>query len=326
MVDRTNVLLLVFIVYHPIRNGGMVPRVRKALKLMNLIRRTLVAGTLVSLAVGVASADTIMTESGTSSTFGNLSTITVPNSGTITAGQFDQVGTNAAIQAACPVGDTCSALTLTEIDFTLTTNLSASVSVANSTGTTAYIGSIGGENGLFGSPTSGFAVAQDTTVTLSDPLTASLLENFPTFSEATTTELVKTNCGAGTANAGNFENCLAVAAGGQTFSGTGTDTQTAVYLSGAITSPVLSTYVGTGNVSFGVATSGGTSNGTLQAGVTIPTNSATVTSLVDALQVTYDYTYTEDIPSGSAPEPTTMVLLGGALLGIGFFRNKRRAD
>jgi hypothetical protein len=255
---------------------------------------------------------------------GSITAFSAGSNSTVSANQFNQTALDAAIQSACPAGDTCSGSTLTEIDFSLQVNLSASVGVLNSNSTTSYIGPYtgtpGGNPGTFaGGGGSGTAIAEVATIDLTDGITGGIdVEDIPTFSVATTSQF-KTSCGGtGTATSGHFINCLGVASGSHTYSGTGTDTETGSYtgdLSGE-----TSTYVGPGLVTFTLASSGTENNGALTSGVTIPTNSAGVTALSNALVVTYDYSYTE---TAAAPEPTTMVLVGGALLAIGIIRKKR---
>ena len=238
----------------------------------------------------------------------------------MSANQFNQTALDAAIQAACPAQTTCSGSTLTEIDFSLQINLTASVGVVNSNGTTSYIAANGGTLGSYaGGATSGTAIIATDQIDLTDAVSGGIdVTDIPTFSVATTNQFRNANCSVTTGiSVSHFANCLAVASGGQTYSGTGTDTETGSYtgdLSGE-----TSTYVGSGLVTFTLASAGSETNGTLPAGVTIPTNSAGVTALSNALVVTYDYTYTET----TAPEPTTMVLVGGGLLLIGFIRKKR---
>ncbi len=295
---------------------------------MNILRRTLIATAPAALGVllfaGSASATTIM---GSTSTSGSNGAFGAGATGSVSAGQFNQVALDAAIQAACPPGFTCSGSTLNEIDFLLTVNTTAAVTVSNTNASTALVGPIGyvspsnpgPDNGTFGHPTSGFALAQVTTVDLSDGITDDLIDDIPTFSAATTNE-AKSNTCAGTAVASAFTNCLAVAAGGQTYSGTGTDTEAGSYtgdLSGEV-----GTYVGAGSVSFTLGSIGGTVSGRLPTNVGIASNTATIQALVNSLTVTYDYSYTETAVS-SAPEPTTMVLVGAGLLAIGMIRKKR---
>jgi hypothetical protein len=286
---------------------------------MNIIPKTLTLGIGALVLVGAASASTITASQTVVSGYGSFN---APTSTTTTASQFNVTAVNAAIQASCPVGDTCSLLTLTEIDFSLTANLSATVSTSNTTGSTAFIGSITGENGSFGSATSGVALDQVTDVTLSDPISSDLVDSVPTFSIATTTELHKTTCTTATpVTASNYENCLADANGTTTFSGTGTDTETGTYSGASLTPTVTSDYEGTGVVTFGLASAGTTNNGSLPSGVTVPTNTATVNADPTGLSVTYDYSFTETA-STTTPEPGTMVLMGAALVGLGLIRRK----
>jgi len=288
---------------------------------MNFFRRTLNATAPAALGVlllaGSASATTVIT--GTTSTFGSNGAFGAGTTGSVSAGQFNQAATDAAIQAACPAGFTCSGSTLTEIDFTLTVNTQAAVTLSNTNAGTAYVGPLAGENGTFGNPTSGFAVSQLTTIDLNDAINQGIVEDIPTFSAATTNEFKSSTC-SGTAVSSAFTNCLAVAHGGQSYSGTGTDSQSGSYTGDL--SGLLSTYVGSGQVAFTLSSIGGTENGRLPTNVGISSNTATIEALTNSLAVTYDYSYTETaIPS--TPEPTTMALVGGALLAIGLVRKKR---
>jgi hypothetical protein len=285
---------------------------------MNIIPKTLTLGIGALVLVGAASASTI---TASQSVTGGYATFNAPNSSTTSASQFNATAVNAAIQASCPVGDTCSALTLTEIDFTLTANLQATVTAANSNGSTSYIGSIAGEGGTFSNPTSGIALDQTTSVSLIDPLANDVVDVVPTFNIATTTELKRTTPCTGAPTSSNFLNCLAIAPGSQTFTGTGTDTETGSYTGTAINSGVLTAYEGSGNVTFGLTSAGNTNNGTLLSGVTVPTNTATINANPTGLTVTYDYSFTETA-STTTPEPGTMVLMGAALVGLGLIRRK----
>jgi len=285
---------------------------------MKLFRRTVIATAPAALGVllfaGGASATTI---TGSTSANGNIVAFSAGSSSSVSANQFNQTALDAAIQSACPVGDVCSGSTLTEIDFSLTVNLTAAVGVLNSNGTTSYLKSIGGLNGTFNAPTSGTAIQEEATIDLNDGISG-VVEDIPTFSVATTNEFKSASCSGTGATAGSFYNCLAVTTGSHSFSGTGTDTETGSYtgdLSGE-----TSTYVGAGMVTYALSSTGGETNNTLPANVTIPTNSAGVTALSNALVVTYDYSYTE---TQNTPEPTTMALVGGALLAIGIIRKKR---
>jgi PEP-CTERM motif len=286
---------------------------------MKFFRRTLIATTPAALGVllfaGGASATTII---GSTTAYGNIAAFSAgPTGSTVSVNQFNQTSLDAAIQAACPTGDTCSASTLTEIDFSLQVNVTATVGVGNSNGITSYIGSITGSTGTFGAPTSGIAIAEIVTTDLNDGITTGLVEDNPTFSAATTNQFKSASCSGTPATSGSFHNCLAVASSGQSYSGTGTDTETGSYtgdLSGE-----TSTYVGAGLVNFTLAANGNTTTGSYPAGLTFPTNTAAVTALTNGLVVTYDYSYTET----SSPEPATMALVGGGLLLIGFIRKKR---
>jgi len=292
---------------------------------MTSIRRI---GTILAPAMGLvllaasASANTITV---TTSVFGNVPGASAPATGlTSSAAQFNATTTNAAIQAACPVNHTCSALTLTEVDFAITANITAAASVNNATGSTQYIPAISGLAGTFsGGATSGTAIQEVATVTLSDPITSGLAVAIPTFSVATNVQRKK-GCTSGTPTAGSFSNCLSVANGTTNFSGTGSDTGIGSYLNtDGDWSTVLSDYVGAGSVNFTMSLAGSTGNGNLPASVSIPTNTANLTALAGGLEVDYIYTYTD---VNAAPEPSTMVFAGSALLLAGIARRRRQSN
>jgi Fe-S cluster biogenesis protein NfuA len=129
------------------------------------------------LAASFSASATTMT--GTVIVFGNVPTITSPAGGSTSAAQFNNAAVSLSVIGACPSGFTCSGATLVSIDFTLTTNVNASVTVQNTTGSTTYISGIGSvttngtanTNPLAGTfATSGIAIQQKTTVTIVDPL------------------------------------------------------------------------------------------------------------------------------------------------------------
>jgi len=286
-----------------------------------------------AIAVAVCSLASATTITVTVDVFGNVPSITAPNSGTVSASQFN-ASSYAVSPASCTSlygpGATCSGITLTEIDVTIQANLSASVQVVNTNAGTSYVGPIGGSNGSFGSATSGTAVDQVTTVSVDDPVNGDVVDAVPTFSISTTNEFRGTGagvgtCGAtGTATATRYVNCLSVAHGTTTFTGTGTDTETGSFFNtDGSWATEMSPYTGSGSVTFTLSTAGGTNNGTLSAGVTIPTNTAQINALTDGLEVAYTYTYSETVTSG-VPEPVTMLLVGSGLLGLAFARKRVR--
>jgi hypothetical protein len=283
---------------------------------MNFFRRTVIATAPVALGVLLfASGASATTITGFAHATGSITAFSAGSSSTVSASQFDQTALDAAIQAACPTGDTCSGSTLTEIDFALMVNLTASVTVSAGTG---YVTAINGMLGTPGSAGSGTAIVATDTIDLTDPVSGGIdVTDIPTFSVATTNAFKNTNCTVTTGiTSQHFQNCLAVASSGQTYSGTGTATGADSYtgdLSGE-----TSTYVGSGLVTFTLASEGAETNGSVLNNGTVSYSSG-VTALSNALVVTYDYSYTET----SAPEPATMALVGGALLAIGIIRKKR---
>jgi len=277
---------------------------------------------------------------GSETVFGNITGFSSGTSSSTSAAQFNA----ATATVICPNGYTCGPAVLYEIDFSLTTPLAGSVTVANSSSTqTGYYASATGFPGTYnGSPTAGgpnttgTSVQQTVGVTLSDPLNSDLIDTAPVVDIPTSNQYKKTGgsptggCGGtGSASSSNFINCLVVPTSSSTnYSGTGTDTEGSTYSTGDAGWATESTpYSGPGTVSFGLAAAApGTTNGTATGnGLSVGTNTASITSLTDALSVTYDYTYTETLIPTSAPEPTTMLLMGGALLGLGLVRRKTRS-
>ena len=259
----------------------------------------------------------------TISVYGDIPSFTLETGPHATsASQFNATAINAAIAAACAAGHTCSALTLNQIDFTLHATNDVTVGVVNSAPSTKYIASIIGSEGTYlGGATSGTALLAEEQVTASDSITTDLVIANPTLSVATDTRRVNPKCASGSATALNFQNCLAVAPGGKTFTGTASDSGSASYLSSdANWATVLSTYVGSGTVGFTLDSSTSTSNGTLY-GASGVSNSATEHFIANGLQVAYTYTY--DDTTTSVPEPTAMALMGAALVGIGLIRRRR---
>jgi len=304
---------------------------------MTTLRRIFTGTALLALAISTASATTII-ELGTEQSFGNIPTFVAPGTNSTSAQQYSVASANAAIAATCPAGYSCGTANLYEIDLSLTANLSATVTVANTSGGTSYIGPIGytspgspgTDNGTFGHPTSGTDVAEVATILVNDALNSSEIVVVPTFSIASTNEFKTKGTGAGCSGAAiatAFVNCLAIPTGGKTFSGTGTDTEGASYSStDANWATESSTYTGAGTVPFSLVLTGSTDTGAIPAGTTIPTNIAAVSALSDGLVVTYDYSYTATLipPPPSTPEPTTFVLMGGALVGFGLICKKLR--
>jgi len=116
-------------------------------------------------------------------------------------------------------------------------------------------------------------------------------------------------------------NFLTVASGTNNFSGSDTiDEPVGCEYSnatGACTDPTFgadSATYSTPTVSFSLALSGASQIGSAPTGVNTANNTAAVSS--GQISVDYLYSYTETSTSAT-PEPATMALLGGALVGLG---------
>lgn len=291
---------------------------------MTSIRR-LIATSCLGMAVFVASASAA-TITRTFSVFGDIPNFAAPSSNSTSAATFDKTEVDAYILATlCTPGFSCSGATLTQIDFTISAQLSSSLQLLNTTGSTQYVGAMAGQGGTFsGGATSGFAVASLSTLSLIDPLANDLVFTSPKFLIATNTRR-RASCGSGTPSSGNFSNCLAVANGTSTYSGTGALSTSTGTLTGAGLAAALSTYqtFGAGSVTFDLDLAAGEDHGNLPSGVTITINNAQVLARTDGLQVAYTYTY-QEVEASTIPEPTSILLFGSGLLLAGVIRKRAR--
>jgi hypothetical protein len=252
----------------------------------------------------LASASTVIATQQFSATIPSFTTPPT-SSETIYLSQFDAASVNAAIQAACPAGHTCSSLTLTSIGFELDATSMGSVDIVNVNGTAKTVAKVPGQN---------YSIYGTADVTLVDPLGISAVESIPTF----------TISGAQTVSAHTSK----------TFSGTGSDSETGSIdavtgawsnsqgTSGTNTaSDIASTYIGTGNIAFTLNLLGQAGTGALSTGVTTANNIESITG-TQAL-VTYTYEYSDTV-APSTPEPVSMLLLGSGLVAVGLISKRVR--
>jgi hypothetical protein len=276
---------------------------------MTTFRRILTGSALVLAIAGFAGADTINSvQVATGGVIGGLASPSIPagaqNTGTASVSGFNQAAANASI--VCPSGFTCSTATLYEIDLGIVANTSGSLNISNTSGGSALIGCFTGDCST--SATSGIAAEGQASLAVIDPNSKNKgFSNQPTFT-------VATNFFDGV----NLVNDLQVATGTTPESGTN-------IVNIALHSIYNSTTDGTWSadsatysvnpVNFNLVLSGAAQLGNTPNGVTTNTNVAAVSS--GQITVDYDFSYTETaIPSGT-PEPATMALMGGALLGLG---------
>jgi len=227
-------------------------------------------------------------------------------------GQFNQTAINSAITAACTPGHVCSASTFTAIDFQLSVNVTDKFIAQNTTAGTLRV-NVGGPDAFGGSQTYSEAVQAD--LIMFDPNLYATAESLPTYFNPSS---------------------VAVAANTtKTVSGTVSDTQTGHVNvptrvlttsvnnssnTATLSSGDISTYIGSGTVTYELDLSSGVHiPGTTPSGMN--TGSDSVLNSGTAM-ITYTYTYTD---TNVAPEPTTMVLFGSALLGIGMLRKRSRS-
>jgi len=287
--------------------------------IMTTLRRILTGTAVLALAsAGMVSASIIdSVQVATGGTIGALSSPGTPN-GTASVSGYSAAAANAAIQAACPTGFSCGPASLYEIDLGIITDASGSLQIVNSNGTSenisCFAGNCSGNNGGTTTPTSGIAAEGTASLAVIDPNAQNQgFSNQPTFTVATTV------CPTGNCRTGG--NDLAVASGTTNFSGNDTiDEPVGCAYSnatGACLDPTFaadSATYSTATVSFNLALSGASQIGSAPTGVNTANNTAAVSS--GQISVDYLYSYTETSTSAT-PEPATMALLGGALVGLG---------
>lgn len=300
---------------------------------MTTIRRVL--STLAPVALGAmlmagSAAATPITV--TISVFGDIPSFTLGGANTSTSvSKFDAAAVNLAIQGACATGHTCTPLTLNEIDFTLNSTTDVTLNAQNnSTTALGYIAPIGylagvslGQNGTFGSPASALNFGAANIVTASDSITTGLAVAHPTLIVNGNTTAKRTTCSTtgSAATSANYLNCLSIATGGKTFTGTVSDAGVGVYLATDTNwGTVLGQYVGTGTTGFTLSSTISTANGPTF-GLAGLSNVATEQLIAGGFEVDYTYTY-DDTANSGVPEPTTMALMGIALLGVGLVRRR----
>jgi hypothetical protein len=258
----------------------------------------------------LASATTINSiQVATGGIIGALAAPSIPagtqSTGTASVSGFNQTAANASI--VCPSGFTCGTANLYEIDLGILANTSGSMNITNSTGASAFVDCFAG-NCSKNSPNAGIAAEGFASLQVVDPNNQNQgFGNKPTF-------VISTNA----VDSVNNTNALQISSAATTAEN-GTN---------VVTIPLADIYDSTNDpnwlsdrvaytinpVNFSLTLSGNQQIGSAPVGVA---TSNTVANLSSGLiSVNYLFNYSE-VPDGTVPEPTTMALMGGAMIGLG---------
>jgi len=287
---------------------------------MTTLRRILTGAAITLMATSIAGATTITRQITFSTALTSITASSSPIEN-FNLGQFNRTAINAAITAACASGHTCTASNLTSIDFQLASTVNTAFITTNSTAGTLRVG-VSGPDGFDGSGSLQYSYAVQADLVLFDPNLFSTVETLPTFFNTTSIATAKTSTKTTSGAASDTQTGHINVATGLLTTSVNNIANTAT-LSGPYTTvgTDLNTYVGAGTVTYELAIAAGYHvPGTTPAGLALNSD-ATLTSGT----ATIVYTYTYDDTVTTTPEPTTMVLFGSALLGIGLLRKRSRS-
>jgi hypothetical protein len=295
---------------------------------MKLNRRILSFAALGAFACTAASATTIV-DGVQSATGGTITSFSTAGAGTATTTISAYNSANAAASISCPVGDTCSGPTLYEIDLGVSVSDNGSLTLTNQSTSngTVYIRCLETALGAApGCPTgsgatgNGIALVGELGYAIYDAFTgstatsAAVLSGTDTsvfYAPVTTTAVVQ----------GVKYSVLPVTSAGSTFSGTNTASipMGEAYASTDSAWASESAAYATNPVTLNISLAGDISSGTSDNNIGQSNN---VDNLAGQVTAQYLFSYTETSTSAT-PEPTTMVLMGGALLGVGLIRRRQ---
>lgn len=311
---------------------------------MTSLRRILVSGAILVAASGFALANDIelyQTASG-----GTLSPVTAPPGVSSPDASVTGFSQSAAVTAAqnwvssnCPIGDVCTfqSVSFNAVDIGYSINLGQTVTLDNTNGTSVQTNCIAGNcTGTAANVGQGVAFQGTANLQIDDGLYGSYSAGPPATDPSQGDIITKSNIGVFNVSTNTATNCSANPPFFCTYvetlqTGNNAFSSPADYILSASLTPYYqstdpnwaneSSYYSQSVVPFTVYSLSGGVTGNLPTGVSGSTSVSLDTGSTMNVSYGYDVNFTEYNPSVT-PEPGTMALLGGALIGLGLIGKK----